>query len=464
MTRTILGARIRERRRTLGIKQAHLARTLGISPSYLNLIEHNKRGIAGALLLKAAEALGLKVEELDGAAERRLLEALYELAHNREIADLGVETESVGELIGRYPGWARAIAALARSQHEATIQARALADRLTHDPYLEDVVHKMLTRTAAVRSASQILADYDDIDAQTTKRFHSIIDQESNSLAQIGEALAAYFDKAESTDLPLTPLDEVESMFDAHENHFEELERAVAELAPEHTHLIPGQRQQWAEELARNSLSALVDDIVGTEPLVVTSLAKGQAKAALLTYATQALLAPMSAFEPQAQALRYDIEALAQTFSIGAQTVCHRLSALPTQEHGPKFGYLQANAAGTIVEIRNLPGLVVPRYSSACPLWALYRTQQSPEAIIRQRTLFPSGARFIFVARARNTGPTGFGKPRHYLTDMLTMTELHATQTVYAPDTSVPVEPVGSACRSCPRRECWHRVNDPLAG
>ena len=30
---------------------------------------------------------------------------------------------------------------------------------------------------------------------------------------------------------------------------------------------------------------------------------------------------------------------------------------------------------------------------------------------------------FVFVARARNTGPTGFGKPRHYITDMLAMTE-----------------------------------------
>jgi predicted transcriptional regulator len=78
--------------------------------------------------------------------------------------------------------------------------------------------------------------------------------------------------------------------------------------------------------------------------------------------------------------------------------------------------------------------------------------------------VFPSGARFVFVARARNAGPTGFGRPRHYLTDMLAMSEADARMTVYAPDPGVPVEEVGPACRTCPRRTCPHRVEDPLTG
>ena len=143
--------------------------------------------------------------------------------------------------------------------------------------------------------------------------------------------------------------------------------------------------------------------------------------------------------------------------------MCHRLSALPHDQKGvPRFGYFLSNAAGTIVRMRGLPGLVSPRYASACPLWALYRAQQSPETVIRQRTLFPSGARFVFLAHARHLGATGFGVPRHYVTDMLAMSENDAQHTVYAPDSAVPVEPIGSTCRSCPRRDCLHRVADPL--
>ena len=68
MKRNILGPRIRERRREIGVTQADLARQVEISPSYLNLIEHNKRDIGGTLLRKVANALDLPLDQLDGAA------------------------------------------------------------------------------------------------------------------------------------------------------------------------------------------------------------------------------------------------------------------------------------------------------------------------------------------------------------------------------------------------------------
>ena len=39
-----------------------------------------------------------------------------------------------------------------------------------------------------------------------------------------------------------------------------------------------------------------------------------------------------------------------------------------------------------------------------------------------------------------------------------------AKLTVYAPDRTTHFEPVGHSCRTCPRRNCLHRVIDPLAG
>jgi transcriptional regulator with XRE-family HTH domain len=146
MRKAIVGARIRERRRALRMTQVELARRIGISPSYVNLIEHNKRGIAGGLLRRAAEALNLDLNQLDGAAEHRLLEILQEIAHSPALQSMGAEAESAEQLIGRYPGWARALAALSRSEHEANEAARALADRLTHDPFLGETVHRSAPR------------------------------------------------------------------------------------------------------------------------------------------------------------------------------------------------------------------------------------------------------------------------------------------------------------------------------
>ena len=64
MPRSLIGARIRERRRSLGMTQAGLAATIGISASYLNLLEHDRRSLTTALLLKLAQVLGLELRDL----------------------------------------------------------------------------------------------------------------------------------------------------------------------------------------------------------------------------------------------------------------------------------------------------------------------------------------------------------------------------------------------------------------
>ncbi len=463
MDRSILGTRIRQRRREIGITQVALAERIGISASYLNLIELNKRRIAGTLLRKTAEALDLELDDLDGAAERRLLETLTEIAHLPSLGTLGIEDQRTGELIGRFPGWARGLAALARSERQATALAQTLTDRLSNDPFLGETVHRMLTRIAAVRSAAEILTEFPDAPADRRDRFHRIIHEESRALSDVGEALAAYLDKADEPDRTLTPLDEVEALFDARENHFNEIETAAATLAPEINGGHAAAQRAAARALTDERLRDLIDEITERQPQIETAAARERARRALSDYAVDAILMPMAAFKERAVELRFDIEALAAAFAAEVTAVCHRLTALPRADGRPRFGYYRANAAGSIIEMLGLDGLAVPRYAAACPLWVLYCAQQSPETVVRQRVQFPTGARFVFVGRARNAGATGFGQPRHYVTDMLAMTEDDAQQTVYAPEPSAPVEEVGPSCRLCPRRSCRHRVEDPLA-
>lgn len=454
MPHAIIGPRIRERRRNLGVTQADLARKVDISPSYLNLIESNKRPVSGHMLRRIASALGIGAEELDGVAERRLLETLHEIAHMPDLATLEVEADQAGELIGRYPGWAGAVAALARSEQAATAEARALADRLTHDPILAETVHLILSRIAAIRSAVEILTDYPDVTGEQRDRFLGIIGDESRALSDAGASLASYFDNTSTTGRRLSPFDEVETLFEANEGHFEEIEAATSSLAVE------DRSPDAIRLLVRERLADLVADIVARHE-IGSAAAADRARSALADYAAAALLAPMPAFARRAEDLRYDVEALAEAFAVEVAIACRRLVSLPD---GPRFGYLRANAAGSLVERRGLPGLFAPRYAAACPLWVLYRAQQSPETMIRQLAVFPTGDRFVFVARAHSVGKSGFGRPRHYLTDMLAMSEAHARHTVYAPDPGVPAEEVGPACRICSRRSCPHRVDDALGG
>ena len=434
MATTIAGIRIRERRRAMGITQAALAERMGISASYLNLIERNKRGIAGRLIHKAAEALELRIDELDGTSERRLMEQLYEVSADPRLAALGPETELTGEFTGRYPGWARTLGALARSERESTSLAEALADRLTHDPFLGESVHKMLTHIAALRSISEILETVPDVEADQLLRFHAILADESLKLSEVGEALAAYFDKAHTDARSVTPLDEIEALLEDQSNRFESIET--------------------------DGLNA-IEGILEAAPQMNTASARSRARKLLEDYAEDAS-ATGPGFSLLAKQMGYDLDLLIAETGLAADTICRRLTAL-SEDH-PQFGYVVANAAGSILDRRPIDGFHPARSAGFCPLWALARAVQTPGRAIRQLAGFPNGQRFVFIARARPTGAARFGTSQHYLTDMLVLSEDHASQTVYRPEPKSAADPVGLSCPICPRETCEHRVGDPISG
>ena len=58
-----IGPKIKAFRRQMGLQANKLADDLGISPSYLNLIEGGKRKIDGDLLLKICEKLNIELRD-----------------------------------------------------------------------------------------------------------------------------------------------------------------------------------------------------------------------------------------------------------------------------------------------------------------------------------------------------------------------------------------------------------------
>jgi XRE family transcriptional regulator, fatty acid utilization regulator len=102
---TLTGSRIRARRVLLGQKQADLARRVGISPAYLNLIEHNRRRIGGKLLIDLAREMGVEVSLLSEGAEVALLEGLRDAASGALSGPLAAAaTAATGPHAGSHTG------------------------------------------------------------------------------------------------------------------------------------------------------------------------------------------------------------------------------------------------------------------------------------------------------------------------------------------------------------------------
>ena len=59
-----IGSKIRRNRRVINLSQAELSKKLGISPSYLNLIENGRRSITVPLLIKLGNILEQSLKEI----------------------------------------------------------------------------------------------------------------------------------------------------------------------------------------------------------------------------------------------------------------------------------------------------------------------------------------------------------------------------------------------------------------
>lgn len=519
MPQAAIGLKIRERRTKLGLTQTELATRLGISASYLNLIERNKRNIAPRLMAGLAQNLKVDQDWLDGEAERRLTQDLRELTGDPVLRDFDLES-AASDLVARSPQWAEAIVALYRAYMNRNQTVAALSDRLNQDPYLGDAVHTMLTKITAIRSAAEILDTVSDLDASERGRFQTVLAEESTNLSGIAEGIAQFFDTADTESAAMTPAEEVDDFILDRGNYFEELEAAGDKLRAEINPFSPpsdgklidfldrrlGVSVRFARDgdidptLVWNQVSydatskvfhilesaagsgyrfqlarlisalCLHDDITALtqgSPLLRSAAARERANGALASYAAASMLMPYTRFRDDAESARYDIEFLSRKHGASFEQICHRLVSLkkPGAE-GIPFAFMRTDPAGFVTKRMPLARLALPRYGNACPLWAVYNAFQTPGTICRQVAHFPNGERFLFVARAQGKALNRFNAPRHLVSVMVACDLLYADRTIYADGLDLSANslsvPVGPSCRLCARRACAFREEAPI--
>jgi len=74
-----IGPRLRRIRRELGQSQTQMAERLGISPSYVNLIERNQRPVTAQILLRMAEVYDVDLRGLAAGDDDRSFAELNEV-------------------------------------------------------------------------------------------------------------------------------------------------------------------------------------------------------------------------------------------------------------------------------------------------------------------------------------------------------------------------------------------------
>lgn len=431
----LTGSRIRERRTALGLRQSELAKSAGISASYLNLIEHNKRRIGGKLLLNLARIMNVEPARLSEGMDASLSD-IVQSAARAAIPGMGppAEIDRIDELAGRFPGWTGLLAAQQKRIAALEAAVEGLQDRISHDPVLAGSMHEVLSTVAAIRSTSDILVREPDLDTVWRNRFHRNLHEEAERLSVSATALLGYFERqGTQAGVVSTAQELVELAFDAVGHHFPALEEEGIEAIPA---VIAAMPEADAED-ARNLAARL-----------------------LTRYAEDAARLPLGPFMEAAAAVDFDPQALMALAGGDAPLVLRRLASLP--EGGPQavpaFGLAICDAAGALVFRRRVPAFSVPRYGAGCALWPLYSALARPlvpEFVVLEQ---PDGSTFRAWAVGHPVGAAAFGAYPVMQATML-------LRTVQPDDVSTsPHRLVGPGCELCPRDDCPARRVDSSAG
>ncbi|MCH9807748.1 MAG: short-chain fatty acyl-CoA regulator family protein [Alphaproteobacteria bacterium] len=508
-----VGSRLREARKKRRLTQTKLAELVGISVSYLNLIEHNKRSIGGALLSRLANELGLDVSQLSGQEDARLMQQLGELAAEPLIHDIPLKEKGAEAIVTREPDWARAMVRLHNVWRGANELIEALSDQLNRDPFVLEASHKILTQITAVRSLSEVLEQEDDLLPHHRHRFSSLLAEESKSLGLSARELFQFLSEREQESRPATPAGEVDDFIIDHDNYFPEIEEAATRLHSrlQHAGLIdertlcdhlasrfsirvefdadfrrgPGRRPgvshfrfdeaskhlvlnasapnstlrfQLARILFSLECEELLKDTVD-EKTLTTEDARERGFLALARYGAGALLLPYDGFLEAAEKLRYDIQMLTVRFNASFEQVCHRLVTLrrPGASAVP-FAFMRTDLAGNTSKRFSLPNLRIPRHGSACSLWAVYQAFLTPDRITPQIVQLADDRRFLIVARAITKEAGAYSEIQQVYSIMLACSASYMDRIVYGDNLSSAVTPAGISCRLCPRTNCQQRA------
>lgn len=431
----LTGSRIRERRTGLGLRQSELAQAVGISASYLNLIEHNKRRIGGKLLLDLARVLKVEPAQLTEGLDATLSDML-QVAAREAGRGFGppAELDRVEEMAGRFPGWTGLIADQQKRIAGLEAAVEGLQDRLGHDPVLAEAMHEVLSTVAAIRSTSDILVRDPDLDPNWRARFHRNLHEEAERLSASATALLAHFEgQGARAEALSTAQEQAEALFEMRGHHFPQIEAGGAA-----------------------AVEAVLAEAHGlTEPGALRL-----ARAYLERYARDAERLPLAGFLPAASAADFDPQVLLPVAGGDAGLLLRRLAALPQGGAAavPAFGLAICDASGALLFRRRISAFSIPRYGSGCPLWPLYGALARPLVPDRQVLDLPDGRRFLAWAVSQPAGPAGFGATPVMEAVML-LRAVPEGQAIAGP----PI-PVGPGCALCPREDCAARREEGRFG
>ena len=442
-----IGSRIRRLRLQRRLSQTDLAAALGISISYLNLIEHNRRKITVPLLFKLAGYFGVEPADLVDGDEARIVGDLMEMFGEELFAESDLTNHDIRDFAHSNPAVARAILHLYDRYRALESHSQTEPEMLAGDgpPF-----HLATDR---ISDFIQENANYFPTLEAAAERVRTDID---HAAEEFEGGLKSYLANVFGIDWRLASLPS---------GIARKLEPASGRLLV--SDILPPESAIFAAAHQLGLLAAVREiDAIVAEASLPEGDAPDLARNALAAYFAAALIMPYAPFHRMARDYRYDIERLARRFGASFEQVCHRLTSLQRPGmQGIPLHLVRTDIAGNISKRFSLSGIQIPRHSGACPRWNVYAAFLQPDRINIQISEMPSGEQYFYIARTITKGDYRHNAPRRHFAIGIGCAMIHAREMVYADGfdlaNSTHMVPIGVGCRICPRMECGQRAHPP---
>lgn len=450
MRKTFVGIKLKKLREERQLTQMSLAKSLGISLSYLNQIENNQRPLTVQVLLRLNEVFGIDVQLFSEAEEARLFSDLREVFADPRLNEQLGKTE-IRELAANMPAVGRLLVEMHKQLGEAQEQSAYLANQLGNDRSA-DLPVMLSTPYEEVREYFYAHRNYiPELDHEGEALSHKI----GLPVGKMKHALAERLLQMHGVRLvEQAGTDSTDTV-----RHFDKSTRLLA-LSPR---LDEGQQAfQLATQIAFLEQKQLLDQLLektafsSPEALVL-------ARIGLANYFAGAVLMPYMHFLQSAEQLRYDIELLEQRYAVSFETICHRLSTLQRPEaRGVPFFFIRVDRAGNISKRQSATDFHFSRFGGTCPLWNIYAAFSSPDRILTQQAEMPDGRTYFWIAKMIRHRQGGYKAPSKSFAIALGCDLHHADRLVYSKgmilDDPAARTPIGAGCKICERQKCPQRA------
>ena len=450
MRKTLIGPRLRQLRREKKQTQAEMARQLGISTAYVNLLENNQRSLSVQMLMALSDAYNVDWRDLikDEASSR--LADLRNVIRDPLFANDPPDLQELRAAVDHAPKLVDQFLQLYESHRTALEKMMHLGsermpdDLLTSTP--ETIIHDFFRDNsnhfdALEQEAERIRAsenfEADDVYAFLKVRMRDL------------HAISVHTKSADEMKFALRAYDE---------------ESRVIELSEALDH--QNRTFQLAHVLCLVELPEILGDITKNSGIAAQS-GIARCHVELANYFAAAFLMPYEAFLTAAEHTKYDIDRLAAAFGVSFEQACHRLTTLQREgRRGVPFFFLRVDKAGNVTKRFNATSFQLAEYGGACPVWNIHTSFRTPGVIVPQFVELPDGARFFTLSRTTERPVFSRETQDRRLALALGCELQHAHHIGYAAQYNLEDDglfsPIGINCHLCPRQACPQRAHQPL--